>query len=106
MLLYTIYFELYGPFFTKRISISNFAYIATSKPRISAENIDIIVSGLPSRSPFFNATVLPILKQTYQISSYSSHNLRSIVHPILTLILFPLFVKKPYTTLVRKQKAL
>ena len=102
MLLDTIYFELYGLFFTNRISISNFTYTATTKPRVSAENIDIIVSGLPSSWPFFNAIVLPILKQTYQISSYSSHNLRSIVHPILTLILFPLFVKKPYATLVRK----
>ena len=46
LLLYPIYFELYGPFFTKCISIFNFAYIATTKSRVSAENIAIKVSAL------------------------------------------------------------
>ena len=50
LLLYPIHYELYvgyGPFFINRIPISNFAYNATAKPRVSAENIDIKVSTLP-----------------------------------------------------------
>ena len=38
LLLYPIHYELYvgyGPFFINRIPISNFAYNATAKPRVS-----------------------------------------------------------------------
>ena len=44
LLQYPIYFELwvwYGLLFTKLISISNFAYIAATKPGVSAEIIGI-----------------------------------------------------------------
>ena len=42
-----------------RVSSSNFAYIATAKPRVSAENIGIKVSSLPPSWPLFTAVVLP-----------------------------------------------
>ena len=61
MLLHPICSELYGPFFTNWVSISNFAYIATAKSRVSAENIGMKVSGLPISWPLFTALVLPIL---------------------------------------------
>ena len=56
-----IYFELYGPFFTTWIAISNFAYIATAKSRISAENKVINVSALPPSGTLFTAIVLLVL---------------------------------------------
>ena len=45
-------------FFTNWISMSNFAYIATAKPRISAENIDIKVSALQPNWSLITAIVL------------------------------------------------
>ena len=60
LLLYPIYVELYGPFFTNSILIFNFAYIATVKPRIC------ITTQLTNFN-CCNAT------QIYEISSYSSH---------------------------------
>ena len=50
----------YGSFFTNWIFSSNFAYIATEKPRSSAENIRINVSAL---SPSSTVIVLPIIWQ-------------------------------------------
>ena len=74
--LYPICFELYCPFLANWISVSNFAYIATAKSRVSEENISIKWSSLPPNWPIFTAIVLPIIYQIYQINSYSSHSLR------------------------------
>ena len=54
-------FPLFGPFFTNWIPISNFAYIASSKSRVSSENISIKVSALKPIWALFTAIVLPIL---------------------------------------------
>ena len=61
LLLYSIYFEFYGPFSRNWISSFNFASIATTKSRVSAENIGIKVSALPPSWPLFVAIVLPVL---------------------------------------------
>ena len=79
LLLCPIYFELYDPFFTNWISISNFAYIATAESRVSAENKGIKVSVLSHIWPRFTAIVLPVLWQIYEISSCYSHSLRGII---------------------------
>ena len=61
LLLYPIYSELYGSFFTNWIFISNFAYIATAKSRVSVEKIGIKVSALAPSWPLFAAIVLSFL---------------------------------------------
>ena len=73
LLLYPIYVELYGPLLANWISISNFGYITTVKPRVSVESIGKEVPALPPSWPILTAIVLPILKQLYKIGSYSSH---------------------------------
>ena len=61
LLLYSIYFELYGPLFTNWISISDFGYTDTAKSRVSTENIDTKVSALSLSWPLFATIVLPVL---------------------------------------------